>query len=320
MKRIFLAAVLITMPVVTKADLAVSYSPAKGIGPQAGVMRRDPSDVIRVGGLYYVWFTKGRVNDGYDATIWYATSPDGHVWTEQGEALPRGAEGSWDAQSVFTPNILVAEGKYWLFYTGVPKPFSNAGNQCTKTALGLAMADSPNGPWVKAKTNPLLTTSVDTNAFDSLRVDDACLLVREGKYWLYYKGRQWNNTPANTKMGLAIATRPGGPYVKYAGNPVIAGGHEVLVWPFGNGVVAMVNIGPKGIAQTLQYALDGLTFSKLEDLKTVPSGPGAYRPEAFTDSGTGTMPAWGVHIGTRNGFLPFIERFDCDWDSIPAPK
>ena len=295
--------------------MRVLYSPADGLGPEQGVMRRDPSDIIQVRDLYYVWYTRSYVSHGYDATIWYATSADGHTWTEKGEALPRGPEGSWDAQSVFTPNILVAEGRYWLFYTAVPEPFNNQGNKVTKSAIGIAVADSPDGPWKKLATNPALRCSDELRDFDSMRVDDACLIVRNGKYWLYYKGRQWDNTPANTKMGVALAERPEGPYEKHTGNPVIAGGHEVLVWPLNDGVAAMVNIGPEGLRRTLQYAPDGFRFSKLMDLKDVPSAPGAYRPEAFTNSGKGRMIEWGVHIGRRKGYLPFIERFDCQWEA-----
>jgi len=306
--------------------MVVRYSPAIGLGPEKGVMRRDPSDIIRTreirydGNLvdirttYYVWYTKSHVSHGYDATVWYATSTDGHTWVEKGEALPRGPEGSWDAQSVFTPNILVANKKYWLFYTAVPKPFNNKGNKVTKSAIGIAVADSPDGPWKKLAANPVLRCSEDPNHFDSMRVDDACLIVREGKYWLYYKGRQWNNTPANTKMGVAIAEKPEGPYRKYSRQPIIRGGHEVLVWPFGTGVVAMLNIGPEGIRRTLQYAPDGLNFSKMQDLKAVPRAPGAYRPEAFTESGKGRMIEWGIHIGYKKGYLPFLERFDCQWE------
>jgi len=319
--KTYVPAVLVALALVPSAactEMTIRYSAVEGIGAQEGVMRRDPSDVIKVGSLYYVWYSKGHQPDGYNATVWYATSPDGHVWTERGEAVAQGPQGSWDEQSVFTPNILVAEGKYWLFYTAVPKPFSNAGNKVTKTAIGIAVAETPDGPWRKLDTNPALRAGDDPNLFDSMRVDDACLIVREGKYWLYFKGRQWDNTPGNTKMGVAIAARPGGPYVKHPGNPVIAGGHEVLVWPFGTGVVAMVNIGPQGIARTLRYAPDGLTFSKLQDLKAVPSAPGAYRPEAFTDSGKGAMPAWGIHIGNRKGFLPFLGRFDLQWDPVPS--
>lgn len=294
-------------------DMTLRYSPAIGLGPEKGVMRRDPSDIIKVGGLFYLWYTKSAVHHGYDATVWYATSPDGYTWTEKGEALPRGAQGAWDAQSVFTPNILCAQGKYYLFYTGVPKPFFNNGNRVTKTAMGIAVSDFPDGPWKKLPTNPALVCSNDPAHFDSLRVDDACLIAREDKYWFYFKGRQWDNTPANSMMGVAIADHPEGPYIKHAGNPIIKGGHEVLVWPYKKGVVALLNIGPRGIRRTLQYAPDGLTFLKARDLEKVPNAPGAYRPEAFTDSGKGDMIEWGIHIGHTKGYLPFLERFDCEW-------
>jgi beta-xylosidase len=306
--------------VLPAAPAAFTYADLPGLGPSGTIMRRDPSDVIRVGELFYVWFTKGAVAHGYDATIWYANSPDGRTWTERGEALARGGAGAWDEQSVFTPSILVAEGKYWLFFTAVPKPFTNEGNRVTKSAIGIAVADSPDGPWQKLPTNPVLRTSDDPTHFDSMRVDDACLLVRGGKFWLYYKGRQWDNTPGNTKMGVAIAGRPDGPYMKFKGNPVIPAGHEVLVWPRGPGVVAMINIGPPGLSQSLQYAPDGLTFKKLADILPVPSAAGAYRPEAFTDSGRGAMIAWGISIRSRPGMLPFLQRFDCNWTEVPGLK
>jgi hypothetical protein len=200
---------LSTYPLPEERAVEVSYSPAVGLGPEPGVMRRDPSDIIRTRRLfyegnylqthdtYYCWYTKSHVPHGYDATIWYATSADGYVWEEKGEALPRGPESSWDAQSVFTPNILVAEDKYWLFYTGVPKPFNNKGNKVTKSAIGIAVADSPDGPWEKLSTNPALECSDRPLDFDSMRVDDACLIVLAGRYWLYYKGRQWDRTPAS---------------------------------------------------------------------------------------------------------------------------
>ena len=46
---IFVFAVL---SVLAAADVTIAYSPAQGIGPEAGVMRRDPSDIIRVGDLF----------------------------------------------------------------------------------------------------------------------------------------------------------------------------------------------------------------------------------------------------------------------------
>ena len=84
-----------------------------------------------------------------------------------------------------------------------------------------------------------------------------------------------------------------------------------MVWPQGSGVAAMIGTtGPKKITRSILYADDGLRFSKTHDVINVPHAGGAYRPDAFTDSGTGKRINWGVHIGKENKFLPFIERFD----------
>lgn len=307
-------AVVITMAATTATEakmktIAVSHSELKGVGVEKGVMRRDPSDVIKVGELYYVWYSKGKIGPGYDATVWYATSTDAYDWTEKGMALAKGEPGTWEAGSVFTPNILVAEGKYWLFYSGVSKPYKRPYNPDSR--IGIAVSDSPDGPWERLATNPALKNSDDPKDFDSHLVDDACLVVREGKYWFYYKGRQLGKSPAQTKMGLAIADHPQGPYVKHEANPVIPGNHEVLVWLQGTGVAAMIGTtGPRHLTNTIQYAEDGVRFTKTHDVKNGPRAGGGYRPEAFTQSGTGDIPNWGVEIGRTKGQLPFIQRFE----------
>jgi beta-xylosidase len=181
---------------------------------EEGVTRRDPSPVIRIEETYYVWYSRTCDSaDGYSASIWYATSADGRKWKEEGEALPKGERGSFDEHAVFTPTILVDEGTYYLFYTAVPEPFNNddGGSNGTRTAIGVATADSPRGPWLRFEGNPVLYPSDDPEAFDSMRVDDTCFIVRGGEYWMYYKGRQMNQTSGETKMGVAIAKAPTGP-------------------------------------------------------------------------------------------------------------
>ena len=294
----------------TTRNVKAVYSPAKGIGAEKGVMRRDPSDIIKVGDLYYVWYSKGKkISPGYDATVWYAISTDGHKWTEKGMALDKGKPGTWEGASVFTPNILVAEGRYWLFYTGTSREYGKGFNPDSK--IGIAVSNSPDGPWERLASNPALKNSDNREDFDSHLVDDACLIVRDGKYWCYYKGRQLGKSPAQTQMGVAIADKPEGLYVKYADNPVVPGNHEVLVWPQGPGVAAMIGTtGPEEITRSILYAEDGLHFSKTHQVANVPTAGGAYRPESFTDSGVGRQITWGVHIGKKERSLPFIQRFD----------
>jgi arylsulfatase A-like enzyme len=281
------------------------------IGPEEGVTRRDPSDVIRVADKHYVWYSKVAPGpdvwgypSGYSADVYYATSPDGKAWTEQGLAAGKGDRGAWDEHGVFTPNILAAEGKYYLFYTGVPRPFDAE----TKTAIGLAVAGSPDGPWKKPERNPVLVSGDDPDDFDSMRVDDASLLVRQGKYWLYYKGRQIEHSPGETKMGVAIAETPEGPYVKHAAGPLHPG-HEVLVWPHGEGVASMATAaGPRMI----YFAGDGIHFEPRGPVENAPHAPGGFRDDHFQDGAVGQGLRWGISHAPQGGDR-YLVRFECQW-------
>ena len=244
------------------------YSPVQGLGPEEGVERGDPSDIIKVGSLYYVWYWK--IGKNVRWAVWYATSQDGYTWTEKGEAIPPGKEGSWDDKGCFTPGVLVANNKYYLFYTGVNNPYRDPDLERSKTRIGIASSDSPGGPWTKLSTNPIMVPSNDHAQFDSHRVDDSSVIVRNGKYWLYYKGRQWGKSFRETKMGVAIADKPEGPYVKYKNNPVVPGGHEVLVWAQGKGVATVIGkYGPKDVRKSIMYAEDGLNFTKTHNFTNI---------------------------------------------------
>lgn len=286
------------------------YSPTGGMDHDPNWTRRDPSDVIRVGDTHFVWYTKtNRGHSGYDATVWFASSTDGKTWKEEGQALPRGGAGAWDEASVFTPGILAFEGRYHLFYTAIP---AHTDLSCTPTAIGMAVADSPRGPWTRLEGNPVVKISTDYDDFDSFRVDDACLLVRGGKVWLYYKGRQAGHKPSETKMGLAIAEQPTGPYVKHADNPLMPG-HEVLVWPHGEGVGSLSSLPRPAI----WYAADGIHFEPQTAVRHQPNAPGGYRPDAFTSPRRGRGLAWGISQQSRP--RPHLVRYDCDLFAKPSP-
>jgi len=294
-----------------------THTDVTGIGREPGVCRRDPSDVIRVGDAWYVWYSRTTRDrplypSGYHATVWYATSRDeGRHWTERGEAVGLGPDGAFDSCGVFTPNILPADGKYYLFYTGVANGFKNQGySDSERTAIGVAVADSPDGPWRKLPGNPVLTSVRDPARFDSFRVDDTCFIVRDGRYWMYYKGRPWKHTPGQTKMGVAVAERPEGPYRRLNnGDPVQDSGHEVMVWPFAGGVMSLVSAtGPHG--QTLQYAADGLHFRVVGRLPgDYPRAPGAFRPDLTDPSAAGRGIRWGIEMVTTGG-VPYLRRYE----------
>lgn len=292
----------------------VGFRYREAIGHEPGVTRRDPSDVIRVDDTYYVWYSKVAKGagvwgypSGYSAELCYATSPDGLKWREQGRALAHGRAGEWDEHGVFTPNILAVDGRYYLFYTGVPRPF----DEHTKTAIGIAVAGKPGGPWKRLDANPILTPGKDPAAFDSMRCDDAALVMRGGEYWLYYKGRCLEHGragPGRTRMGVAVAEKPQGPYVKSDANPLHPG-HEVMVWPQGRGIASLATAaGPRQI----YFAADGLNFQPRNPVAAPPRAPGAFRSDEFKSQQSGEGLRWGISHARQGGDLHLV-RFDAEY-------
>ena len=297
--------------------ITFKYDEVTGIGHETGCSRRDPSDVIKVGDTYYIYYTKvyGRAS-GYWGTLWYATSSDeGFSWKEQGEILGLGNKGTFDSQATFTPNILYAEGKYWLYYTGVkPTPGNEKGefenNSTTDiTALGLAVAESPDGPFIRLSDDPILKVSPEPEKFDSYRIDDASLLYRNGLYWLYYKGRSrihGQGGPAHTQMGVAYSKSPKGPFVQLD-RPILPGSHEVMIWPQGTGVATLASI-----SNTFEYAADGIDFNDpglAVEVENRPNAPGAYRPDLTHAVIKGEGLKWGIGM-IHNGNEAYLIRYE----------
>ena len=292
-------------------SMRFSTQKVAGIGHEPGVCRRDPSDVIKVGDTYYVWYSKVMRGQrlypsGYAASVWYATSTDdGQSWAEQGEAVGKGPKGTFDSHGVFTPNILAHGGKYYLYYTAVGSGFNNRGySEQGKARIAVAVSGSPDGPWTKPENNIVIEPSKDKSRFDSFRCDDSALLVHAGKIWLYYKGRQWGRTPRFTKMGVAVATDPLGPFVKQNdGEPVQPEGHEVVIWTEGDGVVSLVTSAGRGV----YYSRDRLRFKKIASEFTGKlMAPGAYRRD-LTDPRDTSGLRWGIAMVP--GKDPYLVRF-----------
>lgn len=302
---------------------------------EEGVIRRDPSAVIKISDTYYVWYTKGEgetVGFGsgdsskkvfpWDLTeVWYATSKDGWNWKEKGLAIGRSPAGSYDDRAVFTPEIFAHEGRYYLVYQVVKAPYVVR----VKNSIGMAISESANGPWKKLP-EPILRPAdngkwlgnednrfkvIAKGDFDSHKVHDPCLIYYKGKFYLYYKGEQMgeemNFGGREIKWGVAIADKPEGPYVKSEYNPVTNSGHEVCVWPYKGGIAALLTTdGPE--KNTIQYAPDGINFEIVAVLKGAPEALGVYRSEDPDKSPLEGI-RWGLCHVYKDGWQ-YIRRFE----------
>ena len=302
---------------------AFRYAPVPGLGYERGITRRDPSCIIQVDGRYYVWYTRAappcppvgheRATESWPAVpwdladLWYATSDDGYVWQEQGPAVIRGPRGSYDERSVFTPDVLAHDGRYYLVYQVTTAP----SHRCTPESIAIAWADSPEGPWTKSAApivEPDESGEVDERAqpeqatvkgtWDSLRVHDPALLFRDGRYWLYYKGEGIGFSNMESKWGVAVAENPLGPYTKSPLNPISNSGHEIMVWNYAGGVGGLLTrCGPE--KNTIQFAADGINFEVKSTVIAPPEAAGALRVDASASTEPLAGLSWGLSHVTR---------------------
>ena len=310
---------------------------------EEGVTRRDPSRVITVEGKYYVYYTRttgktsgfgtgdpeNKVFPWDKSEVWYAVSEDGWDWQEQGLAVGRGEPGAYDDRSVFTPEVLIHDGKYVLVYQTVKAPYVNR----VKNQVGMATAESPRGPFVKLD-QPILSPADDgewlgdvddrfqvksQGSFDSHKVHDPTLLYYRGKFYLYYKGERMGERKTfggrEIKWGVAIADHLEGPYVKSPFNPITNSGHELCVWLYREGVAAMlVTDGPE--RNTLQWAPDGINFEIKSHIRGGPVAAGLVE-ELDADEFPGGALRWGLTHAYVSYDWQYIRRFDLKNQYVP---
>lgn len=324
--------------------LEFSMHDLKGdLSPEAGVIRRDPSDIISVNDTMYVYYTKSlgktygfgtgdparKVFPWDQSDIWMARSLDGWTWEELGKAVKRGSTGNFDDRSVFTPQILANDGKYILVYQTVKIPYSNR----VKNQVAMAWADHPLGPFNKL-TDPILSPSNDgiwvgnednryhvkkQGSFDSHKVHDPTLVPYKGKFYLYYKGERMGErltfAGREIRWGVAISEKLEGPYVKSSYNPITNSGHQVCVWPFDGGIAGlMVSDGPE--KNTIQWSPDGINFEIKSHLKTSPEAVGLYQKTDFQTKEIEAL-SWGLCHEASDPEIQYIRRFEGFKPHIP---
>lgn len=302
---------------------------------EEGVVRRDPSAIIKVEGKYFVWYSKSlgptqgfggnietdKVFPWDRCDIWYATSTDGWIWKEEGLAVPRGAKGEYDDRSVFTVEIMEWEGTYYLCYQTVKSPY----NVRVKNQVGLAWSDSPHGSWTKS-TEPILSPANNgiwkgqeqnrfivekKGDFDSHKVHDPCILPYKGKFYLYYKGEQMGEEITfggrQIRHGVAIADNPKGPYIKSEYNPISNSGHEICVWKYNGGIASLITTdGPE--KNTVQWSPDGINFEIMSVIKGAPHAIGLNR-SADNEKEPTEILRWGLTHQYITSDYQCIKRF-----------
>ncbi|RME43195.1 MAG: glycoside hydrolase [Chloroflexi bacterium] len=113
--------------------------------------------------LYYQTFThRWELNDCVGMSMAWADSPDGPWHRLDRPVVPRGVVDEWDGCVIHDPFPLVYQGKIWLYYKGSPVDKSE---RALIRAQGVAIADKPEGPFIKSALNPVINSGHETCFF-----------------------------------------------------------------------------------------------------------------------------------------------------------
>jgi len=229
--------------------------------------QESPSRIIFHKGKYHTWIMHltfyrevGRLEKPKN---YYLTSEDGYRWKVEAE-LPPGEPGSFDDFWREGLQVVAFDGKFWMFYAGNATDDVKYGNDKRngdrRNAIGLLVADQPEGPWRRATDKPLFVRSEDPNAWDYDMTNNPYPVYFKGKWFIYYKSKNTQKGITRTLQGVAVADSITGPYVKYENNP-ICDGHGSFVWAWRGGITML----PFGANGKIHWSPDGLHWHNVDD-------------------------------------------------------
>ncbi|MFK3985761.1 family 43 glycosylhydrolase [Micromonospora sp. NPDC050397] len=156
--------------------IAAPWAPKTNRGPAIPGLFADPH-LTMFNGRYYLYPT----TDGYaswSGTYYKAFSSTDLVnWTDHGVSLDHGPDVSWADNSAWAPAVAARNGRYYLYFSG------GAASGNTAKQLGVAVADSPTGPFRDALGRPLVRGDQFSGgqAIDSMVFSDD-----DGQSYLYW--------------------------------------------------------------------------------------------------------------------------------------
>ena len=183
-------------------------------------------------GLYHMFYSQWPKKLGWawvtDSEIAHAVSDSPYGPFEFKDiALGKTNKENWDGWCTHNPTVHKFNGTYYLYYmgnTGDGKVTSIPGKEKlnwthrNNQRIGVAMANSPDGPW-KRFDKPVLDISTDSLAHDALMTSNPSICQRpDGSYLMVYKavGKKFP-TPNGGPVVHMVATSdsPQGPFKKY---------------------------------------------------------------------------------------------------------
>ena len=184
-------------------------------------------------GLYHMLYSRWPKQLGWE---WVNYSEIAHAVSETpfgpfkhiDVALPERGTEFWDGSCTHNPTVHKFNGKYYLYYMGnrgdkkivsVPGKAKINWLHRNNQRIGVAVADTPNGPWERFDKPVLDITHGDSTAHDALMTSNPSVCqMADGKILMVYKavGKKFPLPQGGPVVHMvAIADSPTGPFKKY---------------------------------------------------------------------------------------------------------
>lgn len=131
----------------------------------------DPFVLAASDGKYYMYGTS--LADGFEAYV----SDDMSVWEPLGKVYQGGGESQWNVDCCWAPEVYERDGKYYMFYSSNAK--DNPGNDGENFKIGVAVSDSPAGPFSDLYDRPVFNPPYPV-------IDANVLFEDDGRCYLYF--------------------------------------------------------------------------------------------------------------------------------------
>jgi beta-xylosidase len=146
-------------------------------------LNADP-DVHYLNGRYWIYPTTDGFQ-GWSGTRFKAYSSKDLVnWKDHGVILDLGPDVSWADKNAWAPAIAERNGKYYFYY-------------CAEQQIGVAVADSPAGPFKDALGKPLVAKG---GSLKGQMIDPAVFTDDDGQAYLYWGNGHGYVVPLNDDM------------------------------------------------------------------------------------------------------------------------
>lgn len=145
-------------------------------------LNADPN-IVRFGDTFYLYPTTDGF-PGWSGTQFKAYSSTDLVhWKDHGVILDLGPDVSWADSRAWAPTIAEKDGKYYFYF-------------CADANIGVAVSDSPTGPFKDALGKPLLKAGL----FSGQMIDPAVFTDDDGQSYLYWGNGRAYVAPLNADM------------------------------------------------------------------------------------------------------------------------